>query len=77
MSKTKVGKRRRHPWDKWFGYRQFVLKKGRQYTCQSYTMAQQVRNAAAERDMKVSIRILHDRITVTVWSKTTGTACKE
>ena len=61
-----MAKQKRHPWDKWFGYRQFALKKGRQYTCQSHTMAQQVRNAAAERDMKVSIRILGDRITVIV-----------
>lgn len=74
MSKSKP---KRHPWDKWFGYRQFTLRKGRQYTCQSYSMAQQVRNAAAERDVKVSIRILNDRITVTVWSKTTGTGMKE
>ncbi len=61
-----MAKQKKYPWDKWFKYKRFTLKAGKHFTCRPYTMAQQVRNVAAERDVKVSIRILADEIKVTI-----------
>ena len=59
----------RYPWEKWFTKKGkkdgiFHLKRGREFTCQPHSMAQQVRNAAAARRVKVSIVIDGDQLSV-------------
>ena len=55
----------RHPWDSWFNRKRFRLEKGVDYTCMPHSMAQQVRNAAFVRNVKVSIAIEGDVVVVT------------
>jgi hypothetical protein len=44
-----------YDWEKWFGKPRFALKRGRDYGCATSSMAQQVRNAASEHGVSVSI----------------------
>ena len=50
-------KPKRHPWDKWFKRKRFKLIAGKHYDCMTHSMAQQVRNAAFDRGIEVSITI--------------------
>jgi len=50
-----VGALRKYPWEEWFGGYRFELRRGRDYTCSDSSMAQQIRNQAAERGIRVSI----------------------
>lgn len=53
----------RYPWDKWLESKKRVwLKQGRDYDCQSHSMAQQIRNAAGKRNKTVSVCIDGDTI---------------
>lgn len=45
-----------YDWDGWFSRRRFVLRAGRDYRCSTTTMAQQVRNTASERGLRVTVR---------------------
>jgi hypothetical protein len=57
MRRTR-GRPIRYPWPKWLTpEKRSLLKKGRDYDCQPHSMAQQIRNAAAKRDVVVSIHI--------------------
>lgn len=60
----------KHPWDKWFRRKQFCLVRGRHYTCQPHSMAQQVRTAALKRSLSISIRIAEGTIFVVYVVKT-------
>ena len=70
MNAKTQGRRRRdsrYPWAAWFAKGRFVLKKGRDYTVPSYSMAQQVRNWGSPYRYAVgrlSIDVREDRITV-------------
>lgn len=59
---------RRYPWADWFALERFTLRRGRDYDTPTYTMAQQVRNAAGPRrhNVRVSILIDPDREALTV-----------
>lgn len=47
-----------YPWDKWLSRRrEYLLFRGKDYTCQSHGMAQQIRNKASEAGLSVSIYI--------------------
>lgn len=47
----------RYPWEEWFRKKNFVLRRGVDYTGRTYAMAQQVRNAASKNNTRVSIKI--------------------
>lgn len=47
----------RYPWDDWLSKPAVQLERGIDYVCQPHAMAQQVRNAAAARGLRVTIRI--------------------
>jgi hypothetical protein len=59
---------RRYPWARWFRRGVFTLVKGRDYNGRSYTMAQQVRNAASRpgHRLKVSVQMALDENSLTV-----------
>ena len=62
MGDTKV----RHPWDQWFLLDEFVLKKGVAFDCQIHGMSVQIRQRAAERGCRVSVRARGKEIRVKV-----------
>lgn len=67
MVKQQLSGNQKYPWDDWFNKGKFTLKNPRDYTCQTHSMAQQVRNAAnLFEDVKVSIRIEGTTLEVTV-----------
>jgi hypothetical protein len=45
----------RHPWEKWFSKKSFRLIRGKHFNGMVHSMAQQVRNAASARGLRVSI----------------------
>jgi hypothetical protein len=47
---------KKYPWNEWFSKKFFFLIKGRDYTCSTKSIVQQVRNRAAENWIGVSIR---------------------
>lgn len=55
-----------YPWSKWFGRKRFQLVRGKHYHCQPHSMSVQVRNAAANRGLWVSVRIREGLLTVEV-----------
>ena len=46
-----------YPWDLWFQLDNFVLMRGRDYNCSSFSFGQQVRNAAVSRGIRIKIRV--------------------
>ncbi len=50
----------RYPWARWFKSKQFTLLRGQDYFYQTYTMAQQVRNAAKRFNKIVEINMHED-----------------
>ena len=46
---------RAYDWENWFGRRKFTLRRGLDFACACGVMAQQVRNAAWQRGLKVQI----------------------
>lgn len=61
-----------HRWDDWFARGTVRLTRGRQFAGQSHGMAQQARNAAAARGLRVSVSLDSARgiVTVTVVGRT-------
>lgn len=55
----------RHPWDKWFKKRKFRLTRGVHFDGMPHAMSVQVRSAARDRDIRVSVTINGDTLTVT------------
>ena len=55
----------RHPWNRWFRRRRFQLVRGEDYRCQPHAMSVQVRNAAAKRNLRVSVQIEEGVLTIT------------
>ena len=37
-------KNKKHPWNKWFNWKQYTLRQGRHFTGMAHSMAQQIRN---------------------------------
>lgn len=64
--KKKVKKRKlgRHPWDKWFKHKRFVLTRGKHFSGMVHAMSVQVRHAAWKRDLQVSIKVKENSIVV-------------
>ncbi len=64
---------RRYPWRRWFSMKSFHIEKGLDYNGHTYTMAQQIRNAAGNPKwaVKVSITVSEDgnSLNVTVLNK--------
>ncbi len=48
---------RRYPWRKWFILDRFVLRRGRDYDCKTFSMAQAVYKAAARMRINIDIDI--------------------
>ena len=60
----------RYPWDRWFARKHpFPLRRGWEFLCQTHSMAVQVRNAAAARNKRVSIKIVGENLHVTIVKK--------
>jgi hypothetical protein len=59
---------RRYPWEVWFSQKQFIISKGNDYWCKTYSMAQIVRNAAHRYKLGIQIETSEDdmqlRVTV-------------
>lgn len=55
----------RYPWDAWFRRKELRLRRGEHYECPPYSIAQQVRNEASERGVRVRIRIEGASVLVT------------
>jgi len=57
----------RYPWDSWFTkctFRSHKLTKGKDFQCQTHSMAVQIRNAAKKRNLGISVKIVDDVITI-------------
>ncbi len=54
------------PWDKWLKRKRFRLVRGRHYNCMPHSMGVQVRTAAANRGLRVSVLINEDTLLVEV-----------
>lgn len=58
MSRRKV-----YPWDKWFARERLRLKRGKDFECAPYAMAQMIRNNARAREIRVTVSVLEDYVT--------------
>lgn len=54
---TGPGRRAIYPWDRWFRAGSFVLVAGDHYSCATHGMMQMIRSRAAERGVRVSIKL--------------------
>ncbi len=50
-------KQYRHPFDKWFKRKNFKLVRGKHFNCMIHCMNVQLRNAAARRNIRLSINV--------------------
>ena len=50
---------RLYPWNKWFNRNTYRLKSGEDFSCSVQSMSQQIRNEAARRGAKVSIKTIN------------------
>jgi len=57
----------KHPWDRWFRKKHFKLIRYRDYDSLPSLMAQQVRNNASKRKLKVTVDVEAGTIIVTNW----------
>jgi hypothetical protein len=65
--KQKPPVNKEHPWAKYLSYRKpKFLQKGVHYTCWTSSMAQQLRNAACKRHLRIKICTLDDGLIFTV-----------
>ncbi len=55
-----------YPWAKWFKGTKKLLKRGRDFDCLPHVMAQQIRNTAAKRNLKVSIKIEENQLRISI-----------
>lgn len=60
--------RRIYFWESWFSRSSFRLRRGVDYRCGQGTMAQNIRTAASERGLSVSITEREDGLTVRVFA---------
>ena len=60
---------KRYDWDKWLKRRRFKLHQGTDYDCSHSAIVQQVRSAACDRGVSVSVRENGDSIEVLVVRK--------
>lgn len=51
----KGSNRQLYDWDRWLALPSFELRRGEHYSCSQSAICQQIRNAAAKRDLRVSI----------------------
>lgn len=58
--------RKLYDWEEWFSRSRFTLWRGRDYLTGNYSFVQQLRNAATQRGLKISVEEDGNRITVTV-----------
>lgn len=56
----------KYNWEEWFTRGRFTLRRGRDYRVSQSSMVQQVRNAAHEAGLHVSIQDAGNRLVVTV-----------
>lgn len=54
----------KYPWDEWLIQKEFTLKKGCHYACQTYAMAIQAREQFGIRGYRASILIEGDILTI-------------
>jgi len=56
----------RYPWEKWFSKNSFTLRAGKDFHSRTYSMAGQIRLAAARLGHQVSIKINREQTEITV-----------
>jgi hypothetical protein len=61
-----------YPFTKWFSKPQMVLKKGQHFGIDAKRFAQQLRNEAGERGVKIALKVYGKYIALTVWDRVTG-----
>lgn len=69
MTRKKLNKfGRRYPWEEWFSYDKFTLRRGKDYNGRTDTMVQQIRNAGSplRHGVRVSIKVSDDGNSITV-----------
>jgi hypothetical protein len=49
-----------YDWEDWFGRKKFLLRRGRHFSCMTFSMASRIRTMAGVHGVKVSIRFLSD-----------------
>ena len=54
----------RYPWKKWLQKRHIVLVRGKDFDCQPHSMAQQARNAAYRMDVRISTRVVEEKVII-------------
>lgn len=62
-----------HPWPRWFEAlekKSLVLLRGKDFSCQPHSLAMQIRQRAAQRKLKCSIRINEGELIVSCWEAT-------
>lgn len=70
---AKVGKKHpkpgsfSYPWHEWFKMESFTLRRGKDYGCRTYIMAQQLRNKASEAGLSVTISVSPDEASITCY----------
>lgn len=57
---------KKYTWDKWFARKKFRLVRGKHFDCMPHSMGVQVRMAASNRGLRVSVQIDEERLTVSV-----------
>ena len=55
-----------YPWDRWFRQGQFNLRRGKDYSVRTYSMAQQIRTYAAAKELRIHLTITEDETTIKV-----------
>lgn len=64
IAKARVKRKTRYPWDKWLTQPQTILLRGRDYRCTTFGLAQQVRQQASRRGIRVSVHTTQDSVTI-------------
>lgn len=64
---------KRYKWDDWFALRKFILRRGEQYSCSQSSMAQQIRNAASNRNLRVKITDQEHQLVIEVEGSSSAT----
>lgn len=68
----------KYPWDDWLlSGNRISLKKGLHFKCQLHGMAQQIRNAARKRGLKVSLQLASPHIHVEIVGQRQSTSKKK
>lgn len=69
---TQIGRPAAYPWEFWLARQRLVLRRGRDYACTNSTMASNVRNAASQRGISISVEERDGGLVVTIHGPSAG-----